>query len=457
VKQSKSYFLVGIGGIGMQAVARLLASSGNQVAGSDVNDFEARADLESSGITVYVGHDASHITASIDEVIYSVAIPKNNPEVEQAEKLNIPLRRRLEVVGDLMQDKVGVAIAGTHGKTTTTTMITLILQSAGRHPTALIGAEVRTMKSNFLFGTGPAMVVEACEYGRSFMDLRPKMIVLTNLEADHLDYYKDLDDIKQAFVDFVKLLPADGVVVANGDDDNVREVVERAHPPKVVWAGFGENNQFRATNLEFIEGSLYFEMDGKRMHLHVPGRHNVHNAVLAAAAAKELGVDDVTVQYALHDDFKGAARRFEILGTTKGITFMDDYAHHPTEVRALLEGAKQYFQGRRLVVVFHPHQHSRTRLLLDDFAKSFGDADLVIVAPIFASRDTEEDIRSVNSEKLVDAINAVNNNAKYVGDFPAIKEYLRGEVKPGDVIITLGAGRADILGKELLEELRNQK
>lgn len=441
----------------MQAVARLLASSGNQVAGSDVNDFEARADLESSGITVYVGHDASHITASIDEVIYSVAIPKNNPEVEQAEKLNIPLRRRLEVVGDLMQDKVGVAIAGTHGKTTTTTMITLILQSAGRHPTALIGAEVRTMKSNFLFGTGPAMVVEACEYGRSFMDLRPKMIVLTNLEADHLDYYKDLDDIKQAFVDFVKLLPADGVVVANGDDDNVREVVERAHPPKVVWAGFGENNQFRATNLEFIEGSLYFEMDGKRMHLHVPGRHNVHNAVLAAAAAKELGVDDVTVQYALHDDFKGAARRFEILGTTKGITFMDDYAHHPTEVRALLEGAKQYFQGRRLVVVFHPHQHSRTRLLLDDFAKSFGDADLVIVAPIFASRDTEEDIRSVNSEKLVDAINAVNNNAKYVGDFPAIKEYLRGEVKPGDVIITLGAGRADILGKELLEELRNQK
>lgn len=457
VKQSKSYFLVGIGGIGMQAVARLLKSLGNQVAGSDMRDFEARPDLESDGITVYIGHDASHITSEIDEVIYSVAVPQNNPEIEQAEKLKIPLRRRLEVVGEIMQEKNGIAVAGTHGKTTTTTMIMLILQAAGRKPTAMIGAEVRTMKSNFLFGTGPAMVVEACEYGRSFLDLRPKIIVLTNIEADHLDYYKDLDDIKQAFIDFVQLLPKDGLVIANGDDENVREVVERAKPPRVVWAGFGENNQIRATDLEFIEGSLFFSMNGFRLHLHVPGRHNVHNAVMAWAVARELGVDDVTVQYALHDDFKGAARRFEILGTTKGITFMDDYAHHPTEIRALLEGAKQYFQGRRLVVVFHPHQYSRTRILLDDFANSFKDADLVVVAPIYAVRDTEEDKKSVNSEKLVEKINQVSANAKYVGDFPAIKEFMLETVRPGDVVVTLGAGQADVFGRELLEHLRNQK
>lgn len=441
----------------MQAVARLLFSQGNRVSGSDMGDFEARPDLETAGITVYVGHDASHITKDLDAVIYSAAVPEDNVEMVAARKLGIPLKHRLELVGELMKEKIGIAISGTHGKTTTTTMLTVVLQAAGREPTSLIGAEVRSLKSNFVMGHGPMMVVEACEYGRSFMDLRPKMIVLTNLEADHLDYYKDLEDIKQAFVDFVKLLPKDGVVIGNGDDANVREVVERAKPHKVIWAGFEEDNNVQATDLEFVEGSLYFSINGRRMHLHVPGRHNVLNAVLAWAAAQELGVDEPTVEYALHDDFKGAARRFEIIGTTRGVTFMDDYAHHPTEVQALLEAARQYFANRRLVVVFHPHQYSRTRLLLNDFAKSFSDADLVIVAPIYASRDTEEDIRSVNSEKLVEAINAVHNNAKYLGDFPEIKAFLHQEIRPSDVVITLGAGRADVFGRELLEELRNQK
>jgi len=454
--KSKHYFLIGIGGIGMQAVARLLKAGGHQVAGSDINEFETRSDLELAGITVYIGHDVAHITKDIDEVLYSAAIPKDNPEIEQAKALGIPLRKRLEVVGDLMKEKIGVAISGTHGKTTTTTMIAMIMQAAGRQPTALIGAEVRTLKSNFMLGSGPIMIVEACEYDRSFMDLRPKIIVLTNIEADHLDYYKDLEDIKQAFVEFIKLLPKDGVVIGNGDDANVREVVERANPPKVVWAGFGENNQIRATNLEFVEGSLYFSMNGSRLHLHVPGRHNVHNAVLAWAVARELGVDNPTVEHALHDEFRGAARRFEILGTTKGITFMDDYAHHPTEVQALLEGAKQYFRGRRLMVIFHPHQYSRTRLLLNDFANSFHDADLVIVAPIYAVRDSDADKKSINSEQLVEAINQVSDNAKYLGDFAAIEDFLIRELKPGDVVLTLGAGEANLFGRELLDKLRQQ-
>ncbi|MFA5009871.1 MAG: UDP-N-acetylmuramate--L-alanine ligase [Patescibacteria group bacterium] len=457
MKQPKSYFLVGIGGIGMQAVARLLSKTGNRVAGSDMTDFEARPDLETEGITVFVGHDASHITKDIDEVLYSAAIPENNPEIQQAQKLGIPTRRRLEVIGELMKEKIGIAISGTHGKTTTTTMIAIILRAAGREPTALIGAEVRTMKSNFMMGSGSALVVEACEYGRSFMDLRPKIIVLTNIEADHLDYYKDMEDIKQAFVDFVKLLPKDGVVIGNGDDANVREVVGRAKPPRVVWAGFGGDNLIQAKNLEFVEGSLYFSMNGSRLHLHVPGRHNVHNAVLAWAVARELGIDDATVEHALHDEFKGAARRFEILGTTKGITFMDDYAHHPTEIRALLEGARQYFQNRRLIVVFHPHQYSRTRLLMNDFAESFKDTDMVIVAPIYAVRDTDDDKKSVNSEQLVSAINAISHNAQYVGDFPEIKDFVMQNIRSGDVVITLGAGQADVLGRELLEELRKSK
>jgi len=369
--------------------------------------------------------------------------------------LGIPLRRRLELVGELMADKQGIAIAGTHGKTTTTTMITMMLEAAGRHPTALIGAEVRTLQSNVVLGSGPQMVVEACEYGRSYLDLRPKVAVITNIEADHLDYYHDLEDIKQSFLDFINLLPADGVVVANGDDANTREVVGRSDK-KVVWAGLGPDNDFTATGLRFVEGRMHFSVNDTETWLQVPGRHNVSNAVLAWAVAKQIEVDDPTLQHVLEDEFTGLARRFEIIGSTKGITFVDDYAHHPTEIVAMMEGARQYFPNRKLIVVFHPHQFSRTRLLLDDFANSFTDADRVIVAPIYAVRDSEEDKKSISSEILVDEINKVTDNAEFLGDFEHIEEILTEELKAGDVLITLGAGEADRFGRELLAKLRDR-
>ena len=449
----KHYFLVGIGGIGMQALARLLNSQGARVSGSDMKDFEARTDLEREGIEVFIGHDERHVVEGMAGVIYSIAVPQNNPEIEKAKELGIPLRRRLELVGELMAGKRGVAIAGTHGKTTTTTMLSLILESAGMHPTALIGAEVRSLKSNVVIGSGPVMVVEACEFGRSFLDLLPEVVVITNIEADHLDYYKDLEEIKDTFVQFIQLIPAHGTVIANGDDPVLREVVSRAGRP-VIWAGFGEENDVRAVDLRFVEGRLYFTVDGITAHLQMAGRHNVANAVLAWATAKYLGVDGLTIEHALEDEFKGLARRFEIIGSTKGITFVDDYGHHPTEIVSMLEGSRQYFGSRRLVVVFHPHQYSRTRILLDDFAKSFGDADLAIVAPIYAARDTEEDKKSISSEILVEEINKHTNNAKYVGDFEAIEDYLETELKAGDVVITLGAGEADVFGRELLNKLR---
>ncbi|KKW25559.1 MAG: UDP-N-acetylmuramate-L-alanine ligase [candidate division Kazan bacterium GW2011_GWC1_52_13] len=254
--KNKQYFLVGIGGIGMQAVARLLAANGHRVSGSDVGDFEARMDLKCAGIETFVGHDAAHITKNIDEVIYSAAIPETNPELQAARKLNIPVRRRLEPIGEIMKTKTGIAIAGTHGKTTATTMLALILQAAGRDPLALIGAEVKDAHSNVMLGHGSLMVVEACEYSRSFLDLNPKIIVITNIEADHLDYYRDLDDIKDAFTDFLKKLPSDGIIIANGDDPTVREVVGRVNR-KVVWAGLGEGNDLRATNLEYREGRCH--------------------------------------------------------------------------------------------------------------------------------------------------------------------------------------------------------
>lgn len=453
--EGKHFFLIGIGGIGMQAVARLLKAEGARVSGSDMYDFEARAALEQEGIKVYIGHDADHVAPDVSEVIYSIAVPESNPEILRARELGLPLRRRLELVGEIMQKRVGIAISGTHGKTTTTTMTTMMFEAAGVHPTALIGAEVRTLKSNVILGAGPHMIVEACEYGRSFMDLRPKIAVLTNVEPDHLDYYKDFDDIKQAFLQFIELLPEDGVVVANGDDPAIREIVGKASR-RVVWAGLGEGNDFRATDLRFTEGRMHFAVNGVATYIQMPGRHNVANAVLAWAVAKQADIDDATLQHVLEDVFTGLARRFEIIGSTKGVTFVDDYAHHPTEIMAMLDGAREYFGDRRLIVVFHPHQHSRTRILLDDFAKSFVNADRVIVAPIYAVRDTKEDIASISSEQLVAKVNEQNHNAEYLGDFGQIEDALLEDLEPGDVLITLGAGQADVFGRDLLAKLRDK-
>jgi len=451
--KDKHYFLVGIGGVGMQGLANILKDQGAQVSGSDMNDFDARKQLLASGIGVFIGHDAAHITQDVNEVIRSVAVPDTNPEIQAAKRRNIPVSRRLELIGEIMKSKTGIAISGTHGKTTTTKMLTLIAQAAGRDPMALIGAEVKNLKSNVVLGHGPIMIVEACEYGRSFLDTRPKIAVITNIEADHLDYYKDLEDIKQAFKDFARLVPKGGVIVANGDDANVREVLSGIDR-KIIWAGLGENNDIRATDLEFREGRLYFSINGARLHLQVPGRHNVANAALAWGVARFLGIDDTTVKHVLQDEFRGVERRFEILGTASGVTFMDDYAHHPTEIRAALEGAKEYFGNRRLIVVFHPHQFSRTRILLNDFAKSFGDANLVVVAPIYAVRDSEADKRSISAEGLVKAIDKVSHNAKFVGDFDEIKEFVKKELAPGDVLITLGAGLANEFGRSLIDDLR---
>lgn len=438
----------------MQGLARLLLSRGHRVSGSDMQDFGSRPEMEKMGIQVTVGHRADNIDETVDEVIYSVAIPSTNPEIMEAKKRNLPILRRLELVGEIMRNKIGVAVSGTHGKTTTTKMLDLILTEAKLDPTVLIGAEVKKLSANLTIGQGDIMVVEGCEYGRSFLDLKPKIAVITNIEADHLDYYKDIEDIKSAFTQFAKLVPHKaGLIVANGDDTNVRDAL-CGIGRKIVWAGVGDSNDIRATDLKFEDGRLYFCISGERMHLHVPGRHHVSDAVLAWATAKELGVDDKTIIKGLHK-FRGVERRFELLGETNGVSFIDDYAHHPTEISATLEGMKQYFKGRRLLVVFHPHQFCRTRLLLNSFAQSFKDADLVVVAPIYAVRDSKKDRESISAQDLVDEINKVSSNARFVGDFEKIKELMLTEIKPGDVVVTLGAGQANVFGKELFDEMNS--
>ena len=447
--------MVGIGGIGMQALADVLLGLGYKITGSDIQDFVGRDRLESKGATVIIGEQtATNIPADIDGLIYTSAAVRHNsqhPEIEQAKSMGVPVWKRSEFIGELMANKIGIAVSGTHGKTTTSTLIALMLQEGGLDPSALIGAEVRNLAGCGILGNSDYMVVEACEYDRAFLDMKPKIAVLTNIEADHLDYYQDINEIKQAFAQFVQLVPKDGLVVACGDDANIREILPEA-TAKVIKFGFNPSNDWVAKNVAYQNGKMTFTVDGIDTFLNFPGKHLVLDALAAIIVAKHLGVSDTAIKTVLESKFAGASRRFEILDTIKGATFMDDYGHHPTEIAVTLGAARDYFAKRKIYVVFQPHQYSRTRLLLHDFAKSFGAADEVLLAPILAVRDSAEDLKSVNTEMLAEAINQVSHNAIAFKDFPEISAYLKSHLQAGNVVISLGAGKNSDWVREFIED-----
>ena len=435
--------MVGIGGIGMQALADVLLGLGHKITGSDIQDFSGRARFEQKGAKINIGEQiATNIPADIDGLIYTSAVVCNqelHPEIEQTKNMGVPVWKRSEFIGQLMQDKIGVAVSGTHGKTTTSTLITLMLQAGGLDPTALIGAEVRNLQGCGILGHSQYMVVEACEYDRAFLDMKPKIAVLTNIDADHLDYYQDIDEIKQAFAQFLRLVPPDGVVVACGDDPNILDILSGIKT-KIVKFGFNSNNDWVAKDVTYQNGKMTFSVDGISTWLNFPGKHLVLDALAAIIVAKHLGVDDTAIKTVLENQFTGASRRFEILDEIKGVTFMDDYAHHPTEIRVTLAAARDYFGERKIRVVFQAHQYSRTRLLLDDFAKSFGLADEVLLAPILAVRDSTEDMQSISTEKLATTINQISHNTKAYAEFADITQYLKENLQSGDVVISMGAG-----------------
>jgi len=454
----RHFFLVGIGGIGMQAIADVLLGMGHQVTGSNNTDFSGRERLERLGAKIFVGpHLADHIPLDISELIYTSAITRAgvaetaNPEVARAIVLGVPVAKRSVFVGKLMADKIGITVSGTHGKTTTATLLTAILREGQLEPSAMIGAEVESIGGCGVFGAGKYMVVEACEYDRSFLDMPPTIAVITNIDSDHLDYYQNLSKIKEAFVQFIKLVPPNGLVVACGDDKNLRAILPEASA-KVITYGFNNDNDLIATDVKGINTHTEFKVGDQIFGLPLPGRHLILNSLAAIAVARQVGVSDETIYRAL-SNFKGAARRFEILGTINGITLMDDYGHHPTEIRALLSAARDYFLGRKIWVVFQPHQYSRTRLLFNDFVDSLRAADEVIVAPIFAVGDTEADKQLVSSEQLALAINQIDSNkAVALPDFPDISAYLKTKLRRGDVVISLGAGK----NSEWIHQFKNE-
>jgi len=417
-KKVRSVHFIGIGGIGISAIARMMLLEGKRVSGSDRARSLVTDQLEANGVKVFINHDTKNVSKNCDLVVYTVAISENNPELVEAKKLGIPALSYPEVLGLISKDKFTIAISGTHGKTTTTAMIGKIMVDAGLGPTVVVGSLMKDSRSNLIVGKSNYFVVEACEYRRSFLNINPRIVVITNIDNDHLDYYKGIEDIQKAFSEFVDRLGPNDYLITDVKNKTILPVVKKAKCKIVDYNPLG---------------SLV-----PKLKLRVVGRHNLENAKAALALAKVFGIDELLAVRSLNN-FPGTWRRFEFNGKTKnGALVYDDYGHHPTEIKATLRGAREHFgSAKKIVVVFQPHLYSRTKLLLKDFAKSFGDADEVILLPIYAARETDN--LSINSEILAKEM------AKHKKPVTVVRSkneaaILANSFGRSGIIITMGAG-----------------
>jgi UDP-N-acetylmuramate--alanine ligase len=445
--------LVGVGGIGLSAIARVLLGWGYEVSGSDNQLSTLTRSLIGEGIVVYEGHHASHVD-SADVVVVSSAIPEDNPEVGEARRRGLPVVKREQFLGELTATKTTIAVAGTHGKTTTSAMISWILTQAGLDPTFVVGGVLQNLATNAQAGAGPHFVIEADEYDRAFLGLRPHVAVLIAMEHDHPDCYPTFGQMREAFASFVRSLAPGGLLIICAEDPEAKKLASELPEakPRLETYGLSEACDWWAEGLH-LGNSAAFEVyhRGKRLGacaLQVPGQHNVLNALAALAASTDVGVDFGTAAAAL-TRFRGTQRRFEIKGREAGVTVVDDYAHHPTEIRATLAAARVKFPGRPVWAVFQPHTFSRTAALLDDFASAFGDADHVLVTGIYGAR--EEVSLGVSGEDIVSRME--HSDVRYVESLDGAVQILRDEVQSGDVVITLGAGDGYVVGECLLAHL----
>ncbi|MBI2793692.1 MAG: UDP-N-acetylmuramate--L-alanine ligase [Ignavibacteria bacterium] len=448
----KHVHLVGIGGIGMSGIAEILLSQGFTVSGSDLQRTNATDYLAQRGARIAIGHDAINI-AEADVVVYSSAVrPLQNPETLAAVRNSIPIIRRAEMLAELSRLNYCLAIAGTHGKTTTTSMCGLVLMKAEMDPTVIVGGRLKGLGgSNARLGGGDWIVLEADEYDRSFLQLLPTIAVITNIEADHLDIYSDLDDIKQAFIQFANKVPFYGTACVCLDDPGVRSIIPEINKV-IISFGLSADSDVRASSLEFSERTSTFTLVYRgeelgRITLNVPGEHNVRNALAACAAGLVCNISFELIRDALAD-FSGVYRRFEIKGETSGILIVDDYAHHPTELRCVLAAAKQGWK-RRIVAVFQPHTYTRTRDFFNEFATSFCDADVLVLTDVYAAR--EAPIDGINGKLIADAARLAGHaEVYYEPDKNRVADALKSIVQTGDMVITLGAGDIWKVGLELL-------
>lgn len=451
-KIQKIHF-VGIGGIGMSGIAEVLINLGYQVSGSDLKESDITRRLATLGGTIAYGHRAENVD-EVDVVVTSTAVNLQNPEVQEANRRKIPVIPRAEMLAELMRMKYGIAIAGTHGKTTTTSMVATVLSHGNIDPTVVIGGRLDSIGSNAKLGQGEFLVAEADESDGSFLKLSPTIAVVTNVDEDHLDFYSGIDEIRATFVDFINKVPFYGLVVLCLDDENLQGMIPDVKK-RLVTYGLTSQADFMAYEIEY-EGdrtSFLVHYRGEalgRLSIRMPGRHNVLNALAAVAVAMELDMPFAAIAEGFQD-FGGVGRRFEIKGEAQGIMVVDDYGHHPVEIKATL-GAARGGWSRRLVAVFQPHRYSRTEALFDDFLTAFYQADHVAVMDVYAAG---EDVRpEVTAEKLAEGISEHGHKSCcYTGDVVATVEHLQAVLQPGDIIITLGAGNVWQVGAELMKIL----
>jgi UDP-N-acetylmuramate--alanine ligase len=449
----KHLHFVGIGGARLRGLARLYNDRGYQITGSDCKNSKETQKLATEGITVQIGHRKENV-GDADLVVYTNAVGLENPEVNEAKQRGIPVLEGAELLGQLMREfSKGIAIAGTHGKTTTSAMTALLLTHGGLDPTVLIGGELNAFNGNHRSGRSDYMLVEADEFRKAFLQLRPTYGLITNIDWDHPDCYPSLDAVIKTFTDFVQLLPAEGVLFVWGDDANalaLRDVCAG----KFITFGYQSQFDWYITDIEPVaplgsKAKLYYHGEYKgELQLRVPGLHNIQNAVGAIAIAYELGIDLNTV-FATLAKFTGVQHRFELKGEWRGALIVDDYAHHPSAVRNTLAAARHFFQGR-IWCVFQPHLFSRTKFLLHEFARSFQDADICVLADIFPAR--EVDPGDISTADLVREAGKFHPDVRYLGDFDRILEHLKLNVQPGDLVITMGAGDVWKVGESLLQQ-----
>jgi UDP-N-acetylmuramate--alanine ligase len=452
---------VGIGGIGMSGIAEVLLTLGYKVSGSDLRESQVTQRLASIGALIFIGHRAENVTGS-EAVVTSSAISRDNPEIQAARSQHIPLIPRAEMLAELMRLKYGIAVAGMHGKTTTTSMVAAVLAAGGLDPTVVVGGRVDAMGSNARLGKSQYLVAEADESDRSFLKLSPILSIVTNIDREHMDCYRDMDDVEQAFVDFMNRVPFYGAVIACFDNERLRGLFPRLER-RVITYGADEKADFRArvldANIVREEGAprSRFEVTqrGKKVgdfSLHVPGYHNVLNATAAVAAGIGLDVSPEKIAEALAQ-FRGVDRRFQLKGKVAGVSVVDDYGHHPTEIRATLAAARQCGY-RKLHVIFQPHRYTRTRDLAEEFARAFLDADTLELLDIYAA--SEEPIPGITSQSLLDRIRTAGTDADYAPSFAVAVGRAVERAETGDLVLTLGAGSVYQIGPMVLDELQKK-
>ena len=444
---------VGVGGIGMSGIAEVLNNLGYEVSGSDLRRSAITERLEGLGVRVFDRHDPGNVD-DCHVVVRSSAVKNDNPEVIAARDLGIPVIPRAEMLAELMRMKHGVAVAGSHGKTTTTSLLAGIFDRSGLDPTVVVGGKLNSVGTNAVLGRGEWMVAEADESDGSFLHLSPTISIVTNIDPEHLDHYGDLQTLYAAFLEFINKIPFYGAAILCLDHPAIQALLPQVTKRYVTY-GFTSQADFQATDVVIGDGSSRFSVQKGQeylgpIHMQIPGRHNVLNALAATAASLEAGIPFAVVQQALND-FQGVQRRFSIRGLVAGVTVVDDYAHHPAEIRATLAAARESY-GRRIVAIWQPHRYSRTAELREDFMRAFNDCSMVLVMDVYAAG--EQPIDGVDAPSLVRELkHHGHKGAHYTPDGPAVMKLVRSSTRKGDVVITLGAGDVTRLSYEITDAL----